>query len=493
LLRLAFLRRMLLALVVIIEPTTPQTVTPEVQARIVPIFERARAAERVHDFETAAALYDQVLKLAPGVAEVWTNKGLVMVELGHHRDALAAFEKARSLKPELVVPHVFAGTEMVQLGRPSEAIPVLQKALQLEPGNPKARYELARAFIATQSYEQSIALLSTLNGESAQFLLGLSYLKWSRAAAMQLVSGNSPYGALLKADAAAVAGFPEAAAAAYHEAMDRLTPMEREQMPLHQETFRIQMSGSQPLKTFSQTSADPAHLWKSGKYDQALNAAKMRLKRGPDSRSLFWLSLSCRALARETLIRAVEEHPDSARTHLILAEMARDENDQERATAEFEKAVSADASNPEVWLLYVRHLAMIRNQDLLSNSRVAAEKFPNHVAIQCEFGNALLKAQQAKDALKVFRAVVTADPKLTVAHAGLADAEAALGNLDAAIAEMRQALPADSDGNYHYRIGRWYQQNGRTEEARAAFAETALIKAKLLEKVQLNIPDPPSR
>ena len=480
--RLGFLYRILLALVITCGPTTPQVVTPGVQAKIVPIFERARAAERARDFETAAALYDEVLHLAPSVAEVWTNKGLVMVELGRHRDALAAFEKARSLKPELVVPHVFAGAAMIETGRPREAIPVLERALRLEPGNTRATYELARAFIAVQSYERAIQLLSTLDGENPKFLLGLSYLNWSRAAAMQLVSENSPYGALIKADAAAVAGFLEAAATAYRDAISRLSATERVEIPVHPETFRIQMIGSQPVVT---SAGEAASLWISGKYTEALNAAKLRLRRGPDSRSLFWLSLSCRALARETLARAVEEHPDSARTHLILAEMARDDNDQERATAEFEKAVAADAANPEVWLLYVRHLRTIRSNHLLLTARDAAQRFPNHITIQCEFGNALLKSQRPKEALPVFRAAVAANPKLAEAHAGLADAEAASGNFDAAIAEMRQALPADSDGAYHYRIGRWYQEIGRSEEARAAFAETARIKARIMENLQM--------
>ena len=170
---------------------------------------------------------------------------------------------------------------------------------------------------------------------------------------MQLVSENSAYGALIKADAAAVAGFPGAAAAAYGEAMARLNPVERVQAPVHPETFRIQMSGSQSLKTSGQA-PDASRLWNSGKYQEALNAAMLRLKQGPDSKSLFWLSLSCRALARDTLVHAVEEHPDSARTHLILAEMARDDNDQERATIEFEMAASADPRNPEVLLLYLR-------------------------------------------------------------------------------------------------------------------------------------------
>ena len=68
---------------------------------------------------------------------------------------------------------------------------------------------------------------------------------------------------------------------------------------------------------------------------------------------------------------------------------------------------------------------------------------------------------------------------VSTAHAGLADANAALGQLEAAISEMRKVLTQDVNGSYHYRIAKWYQQTGHAEEARAAFAETARIKAKI--------------
>jgi tetratricopeptide (TPR) repeat protein len=442
----------------------------------VPIFERARAAERARDFQAAATLYDAVLQIAPNVAEVWTNKGLVLVELGRHREALAAFEKAQSLNPKLVTPHVFAGVELIHLGRPRESIPALQTALRLEPGHEKATYQLARAYMAIQTYDRAIQLLSTLKVEGAKFLIGLSYLNWGRTAAVELASGTSPYGFLIKADAAAVAGSPGEAASAYREAMARLTPAEQTEIPIDPKTFRLQPSR-----------------WNVGQHEASLKAAKLRLDKGRDAKALFQLFVSCRALARETLARAVEEYPNSARTHLILAQLAQEDVDPDRATAEFEKAASADPANPEVQLLYLRHLAAIRSENLLLHARDAARRFPNHVAIQCELGNVLLKTTNPGDALAVFQSAVRADAKLPEAHAGLADAHAALGNFDAAIAAMRVALPADSTGNYHYRIGRWYQQTGRTAEARAAFAETERIKATNLKRVQAAMSEPLNR
>jgi tetratricopeptide (TPR) repeat protein len=158
--------------------------------------------------------------------------------------------------------------------------------------------------------------------------------------------------------------------------------------------------------------------------------------------------------------------------------MATDEGDAERALSELEKAVAADPRNADVRLMYIESLAASRRDELLERARSAAMAFPTDARIQSEFGKALLKNGSAEEALRAFAAAATADPGLAAAHAGLADANAALGKFDAAISEMRKVLAQDADGSYHYRIAKWYQQTGRAEEARAAFAETARLKAK---------------
>ena len=150
------------AVLIAIGSALPQAPSPEVQARIVPLFEAARGAERARDFERAAVLYEDVLRLAPGIAEVWTNKGLVTHELGKHREALVAFQKACELNPRLAVPQLFIGVEQLRLGRAREAIAPIEKALDLEPDNSKALYELARAYLEVESYDRAVTLLSRL-------------------------------------------------------------------------------------------------------------------------------------------------------------------------------------------------------------------------------------------------------------------------------------------------------------------------------------------
>ena len=471
-----------------------QNVSPEVQAKITPIFQAAREAERALHFDEAGRLYDDILRIAPELGEVWANKGLVLLQLERHRDALNAFEKARSLNPRLVVPHVFAGVEYLRFGRARDAVAAFHQALELEPSNIKAKYELARAYMAVGSCDRAISLLSGLierdpSADDAWFTLGLAYLQWSRSSAQKLAAGNSPYGALITADADAVGGFADAARTKYRSAMRRLTPEQRAELPVDQNTFRAAPGGPQTDKPNVQwtglqrgepnLNSAAARAWKSGRYHRALQAANLRLRETSDARALYWLSLACRALARETLLQAIERNPESARAHLVAAQLAADEGNSERALTEIEKAVAADPRNPEVRLMYIQSLATARNGELVGHARSAATAFPTDARIQSELGKALLKNGAPEEALQAFAAAAAADPGLAAAHAGLADANAALGQLEAAISEMRKVLAQDADGSYHYRIAKWYQQTGHAAEARAAFAETARIKAKI--------------
>jgi tetratricopeptide (TPR) repeat protein len=478
----------------LIDLARAQNISPEVQAQVTPIFQAARTAERALNFDEAGRLYDDILRIAPELGEVWANKGLVLLQLERHRDALNAFEKARSLNPRLVVPHVFAGVEYLRFGRARDAVTALRQALEIEPSNIKAQYELARAYMAVESYDRAVSLLSDLvqrnpSADDAWFTLGLAYLQWSRTSAQKLAAGNSPYGALITADADAVAGFQAAARENYRSAMTRLTPEQRAELPVDPNTFRaapgapqtdrpdVQWTGLQSGELNLNSAA--ARAWKSGRYYRALHAANLRLRETSDARALYWLSLACRALARETLRQGIERNPESARAHLVTAQLATDDGDSERALTQFEKAVAADPRNPEVRLMYIQSLASARKSELVARARSAGMDFPTDARIQSELGRALLKNGAPVEALRAFAAAAAADPGLAAAHAGLADANAALGRLEAAISEMRKVLAQDLDGSYHYRIAKWYQQTGHAEEARAAFAETARIKAKV--------------
>jgi|GEM_PF-1777546 len=188
----------------------PDSKAPE---KITSLFSKARQAEQRRDFAEAARLYDQILRIDPDIAEVWTNMGLCLHELSKHREAARAFGRATEIKPRLLVPHLFLGIEYLKLNQPEKAVPSLRSALSIEPKNPQATYELANACIRLEQFEEAVKLYRQLlrgnpEMEEAWYRLGIAYLNWSRSAARKLIDSSDPsgFGKILLAELQAVAG-----------------------------------------------------------------------------------------------------------------------------------------------------------------------------------------------------------------------------------------------------------------------------------------------
>ena len=198
------------------------------QARVAPLFTKARQAEQRGDFAEAVRLYAEVIKIDPGIAEVWTNQGLCFYELNRHREATNSFAKAAELKPRLLVPRLFLGIEYLKLDQPQKAVSALQAALSIDPNHLQATYELANANVRLERFEQAVDLYRKLLGknpqmEEAGYRLGIAYLNWSRWAARQLVDSvdASVYGKILYAELQAVAELRREAEANFLAAIAR--------------------------------------------------------------------------------------------------------------------------------------------------------------------------------------------------------------------------------------------------------------------------------
>jgi tetratricopeptide (TPR) repeat protein len=612
----------------------------QTQAKIIPLFKEARLAEQQRNFPEAAKLYDKILQLDPNIAEVWTNKGLVLYELNKHRDALTAFQKAAALKPQLLIPQLFLGIEYLKLNEPQKAVGPLQAALAIEPHHSQAKYELANAYTRLEQFGLATELYRGLlqqnpQMEQASYRLGVAYLNWSKAAARKLLDlpAPSPYGKILLAELLAVgklfqeaeANFGAAVTALPNSVEARLAlgrfyldfqpsrqriQAAQEQLAkakeLHPRDLQVEIAlvrlallqadlsnallhlrnvlladlpfarkclpelfiGFAPenlrkiiaevsahaltpgedqasadataqallysaylelqeldraerslrdferlAKNLGATPARPELLsyslrlkqlgqkelgqalsgaegmdlaiaaWSLGEYDRALQALLAVLKKAPDPRALYWLSLTCRALARRAFQEAINKNPESYRAHLLLADLANDSRDTAKALAEYEKAVSTGGADPEVHLLYIQFLTLKeRDSEALERAQVAVERFPSHPALNYELGKLLLKTGSPHRAASYFQRSLQADPTVAPARAGLADSYAAVGEFEKAIQAMKQALDSDTDGAFHYRLARWYQKTGRSREADEALAISARLKGERREQ-----------
>jgi len=485
--------------VILLAAARAQIPSADVQQKITPIFEQAKAAEREGRQQEALEYYDQVLRLAPGIAEVWANKGLLLHDLNRHPEALRAFLEATRLKPALVTPSLYAGVEYLQLGQPRKALLPLRAALRLDPGNRQARLTLARAHLQLEEYGDAVDQLRESvkrepTAEDSWYQLGAAYLAWSTSTTQVLTGNGSVYGKLLRAEFSAVNGKPEVAQLRYKAAMALLNPRAAAEIPLDPRTLRVPpgpREKQEPESGINRPSGaglieDAVVAWREARYGRALRLLRTALKTAPQSsRALYWLALDCRALARESFLRAVESSPNSWQSHLLLADVSAREGDQDVALAEYQKAVTSAPNEPKPRLAQVEHLLSLqRTGEATAKAREAVDLFPRNAELNYRYAQLLLNSDHVNDALPHLQRAIEADPHMAPAHVDLAYAYAELGELQKAIAAMAPVLSQDEDGSLHYKIAAWYRETGQQDLARQALAETARLKAKRVQQEQ---------
>jgi tetratricopeptide (TPR) repeat protein len=222
--------------------------------------------------------------------------------------------------------------------------------------------------------------------------------------------------------------------------------------------------------------------WHLHRYDEALLELVDRHR--TDAMSQYWLFRTCEALGRDVLGQTVNAHPDSVRSHLLLADFAIQQNNLKSAQSEYEAALSLRPHDPEIILLNVRLLETAReNQRALQEAMRGAADFPLNAGLNFEAGELMLRSSgDAEAAAQYLKRALQTDSRLVRARTDLADAYARLQKFDDAIGEINQIISTDDDGALHYRLARWYRQTGHAEEAAKALEICMKMKEQRIEK-----------
>jgi len=123
--------------------------------------------------EEAAHEYETVLRLQPGIPEVYVNLGLVYYAQAKFESSAHALTAAAKLKPGMRGVSLWLGIDDVKLRRPEQAIPLLRDAIRQGPAD-----KLAETWLGTALWDagQMDAALLQLGKASARFPLDLDVL-----------------------------------------------------------------------------------------------------------------------------------------------------------------------------------------------------------------------------------------------------------------------------------------------------------------------------
>lgn len=116
--------------------------------------------------DEAAREYLTVLRLEPGLPEVYVNLGLVYYAQARFEDSARAMAKANKLRPGMRGVSLWLGIDSVRLNRPAQAVAFLREAVRLDPND-----KMAQSWLGTALWDegQMDAALIQLGRASAKF------------------------------------------------------------------------------------------------------------------------------------------------------------------------------------------------------------------------------------------------------------------------------------------------------------------------------------
>ena len=129
-------------------------------------FLAAQQDQQKGSLDAAAEEYKTVLRLQPGVPEVYVNLGLVYYAQAKFSDSAQALSTAAKLRPGMRGVDLWLGIDEVKLYHPSQGVELLRKAVRQEPDNKVGQIWLGTALWDASQIDASIA---QLHHAAAQF------------------------------------------------------------------------------------------------------------------------------------------------------------------------------------------------------------------------------------------------------------------------------------------------------------------------------------
>jgi len=131
------------------------------QAQSLPeLSSQGRAALRDQQFDRAATIYQQVVRLEPRSAEAHSNLGLALYMTSSYSRAITELRSALALDPHLDNARVLLALSYFNTGELGLAVPLLEKAYQSRKDDPIVAAQLGLAYLRQQKDDKALAALS---------------------------------------------------------------------------------------------------------------------------------------------------------------------------------------------------------------------------------------------------------------------------------------------------------------------------------------------
>jgi tetratricopeptide (TPR) repeat protein len=315
--------------------------------RVQKLYADAKAAEARGDLASAAASYESLLQVAPGLAPAYNNLGSLYIRQHEYRKAVSVLEKGLKADPKMSSASALLGIALYELGDYAGAGRSLESALRANPRDNNAELFLANDLMKLGEFERAADHLRQLSKRQPDnlevlYLLGKVHMKLSEEALSKLnalnpdsvwaheISGEvmesmKNYDGALLEYKKGVEVAPQQAGTHYHlgDAYWSLNMWDSAT-----EQFRAELAND-PSNCMAQWKIGNIILEQHGDPTQALSEVQKALEMCPDlmtarvDRARALIKLDRHAEAVKDLQAAVKSDPAEASTHFLLAQAYR--------------------------------------------------------------------------------------------------------------------------------------------------------------------------
>jgi tetratricopeptide (TPR) repeat protein len=459
-------------------------------------FAKARQAYEARDFGQAKSLLKQVLQADPKLAVAYLLLGRAEVKSGEISEAIQHYQQALKLQPKSFQGHYYLalaylrqknlelgrrelqeavalnpkhsdavynlGVVLLDLGQPQDALANLRRARELGPPRPDIAYNLIRADLALQHPEEArleaaaaakslaadpawhaaVGRLFLENGQPGDAVLYLaealraqpSLAEVRHQLALAQLQSRDPSGALETiSNPSAAEDFYLRASAFY--AMHR--PVEAD------EACRLALEKAPREARYTLLRAQIRQL--VGAHDAALNLLRQAAQFAPEwaepyySEGVSYYLMRRYAEARQSLQRALECDPHSARSFFLYAATLVNEGKNREGEKYLHQALALEPRNAR----FEYHLGVLLLRDnRLGEAQEAFKKAlelnPAYGAARYQLGKLMVRQNQPAAAVQELEAAIRDQPDLAQAYYQLSRAYDLLGES----AQAQRALAA---------------------------------------------------
>jgi tetratricopeptide (TPR) repeat protein len=251
-------------------------------------------------------------------------------------------------------------------------------------------------------------------------------------------------------------------------------------------------AGSKPL--------DAAHLrllaacaFFTGDNRKASSAATELRSLEPHSiEALYWSIQANERIAFQSLARFQQLDPDSARSHVLLADIYQQLERFDDAEAECERALAIKPNDPAAMLgLASAYLSNRNPKGAMELAGKALKQSPDDPELNLIMAEAL-ENQREYDASEpyLFKSLKGKPQMIPRIHALIGKAYAETGKTKEAIEQLKLGESSDEDGTLQYLLARLYRQLGDTKDANEALNRMKLIKQQREARGVKRVEDP---